>query len=235
MCGRFALISSRETLQSLFHFPETITLAPRYNIAPGFASRAPIAAICAAQTTGNLRFLDWGLIPPWAKESHIVQGTPKPQHNARAETITEKPSFKHAFKRRRCLIPADGFYEWDRTTKQAFLVQHKSKRPFMMAAIWEDWHGAQGSEIHSCAIITCAANDNLGEIHHRMPVMIAPEHYQPWLFTPETHSHALTDLLTPASGAAFEAMPISARVNKLAHDDASLWEESRGATQLNLL
>jgi putative SOS response-associated peptidase YedK len=178
MCGRFTLTYKTKELQMLLGLPETnLDWQPRYNIAPS----QPIAAILDKESK-NIEFLRWGLIPGWAKDESIGNRL----INARSETIMEKPSFKNAFNRRRCLILADGFYEWKRSkTKgspsQPYYFYLEDKQPFAIAGIWEMWQSPNGSEVWSTAIITCEANEILSPIHERMPVILDKEVMFDWL------------------------------------------------------
>lgn len=218
MCGRFALATAPEDLRQLVDFSNRINFPPRYNIAP----TQPVSIIRAVPGR-EMALVQWGLVAPWLKPEQVGDKSARPQINARAETITEKPSFKNAFRRRRCLIPSDGFYEWDRSVGQPYRIYRADEQPFFMAAIWEIWNGADGSEIESCAIITTAANDRLSPIHHRMPAMITPAQAEDWLSAPETEAEKLLPFLGSAPEDDFTATPISKRVNKVAEDDADLW------------
>ena len=170
MCGRFALNSPPQALRELVDFSNLLNFPPRYNIAPS----QPVQILRATPQT-EMAMAQWGLVAPWLKPEQLKDKSNRPQINARAETVMEKPSFKNAFKRRRCLIPADVFYEWDRKTGQPYLIRRRDGQPFLMGGLWEIWNGADGSEIESCAIITVAANDTLSHFHHRMPSMIEPD------------------------------------------------------------
>ena len=219
MCGRFALATAPEDLRQMVDFSNRINFPARYNIAPA----QPVSVIRAVPGR-EMALVQWGLVAPWLKPEQVMDKAARPQINARAETITEKPSFKNAFRRRRCLIPSDGIYEWDRSIGQPYRIYRADGKPFFMAGIWEIWNGADGSEIESCAIITAAANDRLSPIHHRMPAVIEPQMAEPWLLTPETEAEKLLPLLQPAAEDVFTATPISKRVNKVVEDDADLWE-----------
>ena len=219
MCGRFALATAPEDLRQMVDFSNRINFPARYNIAP----TQPVSIIRAVPGR-EMALVQWGLVAPWLKPEQVGDKSARPQINARAETITEKPSFKNAFGRRRCLIPSDGFYEWDRKIGQPYRIYRADEQPFFMAGIWEIWNGADGSEIESCAIITTAANERLSPIHHRMPAMIAPAQAEAWLSMPETEAEKLLPLLGGAPEDDFTATPISKRVNKVAEDDADLWE-----------
>lgn len=222
MCGRFALATPPEALRQLVDFSNRMNFPARFNIAPS----QPVTILRAAPQN-ELALVRWGLVPPWLKVEQVQDKSARPQINARAETIAEKPSFKNAFRRRRCLIPADAIYEWDRKIGQPYRIYRQDGQPFFMAGIWEIWSGADGSEIESCAIITTAANDRLSEIHHRMPAIIDPHSAEAWLQTGETKSDDLHRLLGDAPQRDFVATPISKRVNKVSENDIELWVEHR--------
>jgi len=218
MCGRFALISPGEALIEQFGLNPEITtsvssLAPRYNIAP----TQPVAAIRLTPGSQNkeLTFFRWGLIPSWAKDmkmgSRLI--------NARSETVTEKPSFRAAFKRRRCLIPADGFYEWRRQggQKQPMYIHARDHKLFALAGLWETWQAADGSAIDTCTILTTGPNELMQPIHNRMPVIIEPPDYSLWL-DPEPQPDRALHLLRPYPTEQMEAYPVSAMVNNPRND-----------------
>jgi len=145
--------------------------------------------------------------------------------NARAETIDEKPSFRGGFRHRRCLIPTDGFYEWqarEGRPKQPHLIQRSDGAPFAMAGIWDDWMSADGSELETCAVVTTAANDRLSPVHHRMPVILDPKDWDAWLDNKGTSAKEAAELLRPAPDDVMEAVPVGPRVNKISQDDAGL-------------
>ena len=175
MCGRFAQFSALETLREYFPIDRvSCDVTPSYNIAP----TQEILAIIRKKDTQLVK-LRWGLVPFWAKSlsgaSRLI--------NARLETVRTKPSFRHAFKRSRCLIIADGFFEWQKTgtQKQPWFLALPSKQPFAFAGLWDIWKDTDGSEYTSCTIITTAASDAIQQIHHRMPVIVPPELYKNWL------------------------------------------------------
>jgi putative SOS response-associated peptidase YedK len=183
MCGRYTLAESPRKLAKRFDVPETPDLpfdGQRYNIAP--TQQVPIVR----QKDKKLEMVlaKWGLIPSWAKDMKIGNQL----INARADTVATKPSFRSAFKSRRCLIPADGFYEWRKTEdgKQPFHIRMKDKEPFAFAGLWERWRPEEGEPVESCTIITTDANELMGPIHNRMPVILAPEDYATWLRTDQT-------------------------------------------------
>jgi len=191
-------------------YPSSIT--PNYNIAP----TQEVAAVVEEDEKRKLERFHWGLIPSWAKDPAIGNK----MINARAETVSEKPSFRKAFKVRRCLILADGFYEWQKMDngKQPYYIKMQDDSPFAFAGLWEIW-GKNGEEIRSCTIITTDANDLMDEIHHRMPVILQPEDYSMWLDPDFDEEASLTSLLKPYPAAAMEAYPVSRRVNKPSNNE----------------
>ncbi len=167
--------------------------------------------------------LRWGLIPSWAKDPSIGNK----MINARAETVSEKPSFRSAFKKRRCLIVADGFYEWQKTDggKQPFHIKMNDSSPFAFAGLWETWD-KDGEAIRSCSIITTDANDLMNEIHHRMPVILHPEDYGVWIDSGFEEKEALMELLKPYPSDEMEAYAVSRRVNKPSNNEPSVLESA---------
>lgn len=213
MCGRFTLTASGETLAEAFNLDEAPAIQPRYNIAP----TQPVAAVRLSPDAGKreLTFFQWGLVPSWSKDAQIGSRL----INARAETVTEKPSFRTAFKRRRCLIPASGFYEWQRqgNRKQPMYVQAREGVVFALAGLWESWHGADGSELESCTILTTEPNELMRDIHNRMPVIIEPADYSMWL-DPGPNPEDALHLLRPYPADQMIASPISTFVNNPRND-----------------
>jgi putative SOS response-associated peptidase YedK len=216
MCGRYKIEATPEILRAFFHFEEHPNFPPRFNIAP--TQPVPIVRLIAGKR--HFQLVRWGLVPSWMKEmpkSVLI--------NARAETINEKPSFKGGFRHRRCLIPTDGFYEWqarEGRVKQPHMIHQPDGAPFAMAGIWDDWMSADGSELETCAIVTTAANDRLKPVHHRMPVILDPKDWDAWLDTDGTSAKEAAELLRSAPDDLLEALPVSPRVNKISHDDAEL-------------
>ncbi|MEJ2304426.1 MAG: SOS response-associated peptidase [Anaerolineales bacterium] len=214
MCGRFTLTVDpaqlREALPG-FSVPEEIK--PRYNIAPS----QPVAVV-PNDGRNQLDFFVWGLIPSWAKDPSIGNR----MINARGETLAEKPSFRAAYRRRRCLVLADGFYEWRKEpgskAKTPMYVQMESKEPFGLAGLWEIWYSPDGSEIRSCTIITTQPNGLLEKIHNRMPVILPKEAYPLWLAQEEKESSELNALLRPFPAEEMIAYPVSRMVNSPAND-----------------
>jgi putative SOS response-associated peptidase YedK len=214
MCGRFTLTVDTKQLQEAFpgvQMPDGIQ--PRFNIAP----TQPIAVI-PNDGKNRLDYFVWGLIPSWAKDPEIGNR----MINARAETLAEKPSFRAAFRRRRCLIPADGFYEWrqppGQKTKIPMYIQMKDKRVFSFAGLWETWNSPDGSLILSCAIITTTPNALMKDIHNRMPVILPEEAYPAWLDQNEADPDRLARYLAPYPDEEMTAFPVSRAVNSPANE-----------------
>ena len=217
MCGRYTLKTPINVLAEGFEikeYPSSIT--PNYNTAP----TQEVAAVVEEDEKRKLEVFHWGLIPSWAKDP----GIGNKMINARAETVSEKPSFRSAFKKRRCLILADGFYEWQKTDngKQPYHIKMADGAPFAFAGLWEIWKDEE--EIRSCTIITTGANDLMDEIHHRMPVILHPEDYDVWLDPDFDEKELLTSLLKPYPADAMEAYPVSRRVNKPSNNEPSVLE-----------
>ncbi len=215
MCGRFTLTISPEELAAAFPWlslPPGASAAPgRYNIAPG----QPVAVV-ANDDDRRLDYFLWGLVPFWSKDPR------RGFINARAESLAEKPSFKAAYRYRRCLIFADGFYEWRRLpgkkTKQPYYIHLKDSRPFAFAGLWERWQSPDGSELLTCAIITTQANELLRPIHNRMPVILPENAYAQWLAPGEGDPARLQPLLRPYPPDQIEAYPVATLVNSPTND-----------------
>lgn len=203
MCGLYAFRKGAEEVASLFRLSATPVLAPRDHVAPG----GPIAVLRPGKSGLEMTHMRWGLVPAWAKE--VKPG--KPLINARAETVLEKASFRNAIRRRRCLIPADGFYEWhgEPGRKQQYLFRRPDSSAFAFAGLWESWMGADGSELESACIITTTPNAVMAPIHDRMPVVIAPEDQPRWLDCATFGAETVTDLLKPAPDNFFVADKIT--------------------------
>jgi putative SOS response-associated peptidase YedK len=206
VCGRYTLAAPVNDLVEQFRIDEYPSgLAPSYNIAP----TQEVAVVTAENEKRKLEMLRWGLIPSWADDPSIGNR----MINARAETVSQKPSFRKPFKNRRCLVLTDGFYEWQRTPdgKQPYYIHMKDGAPFAFAGLWEIWRN--GEEVRSCTIITTDANELVGQIHNRMPVILPPGDYQLWLDPDFKEQEALASLLRPYPGGGMEAYPVSRRVN----------------------
>jgi putative SOS response-associated peptidase YedK len=219
MCGRFSFHSPHETVAQLFGVAGSVpALPPRWNIAPS----ADVAAVRAtADGPRELTLLHWGLIPSWAKERSIGQRLV----NARVETLREKPAFRSAFRNRRCLVIADGYYEWRAVgaQKQPYLIEAASGEPFAMAALWESWRDpADGATLESCVIVTRESAGVVSEIHGRMPAILAPGDYDAWLGPGASDLAALEALLTGEPRVPLVAHPVSRRVNNPRHEGPEL-------------
>jgi putative SOS response-associated peptidase YedK len=229
MCGRFTLRTPLSVLISHFDLDisadrQLMLFEPRYNIAP----TQEVLVIRADPQDGHRSpaMLRWGLIPSWTKE--LASGPP--MINARAETLAEKPTFRTAFRSRRCLIPADGFYEWQkvpdggRAKKQPFYIHCPDHTPFAFAGLWETWKSKPSADqtplaIESCTIVTTAANTTLSNVHDRMPVILTPGDYAAWLDPSLQDPTALQHLLEPCSNDELVVEPVGTHVNRVANDD----------------
>lgn len=209
MCGRFTLSQNLDAIASAFNLPEIPSLEPRYNIAP--TQLVPAVLYAPEQSTKQLQMLRWGLIPSWAKDLSIGAKL----INARAETVSEKPSFKSALKQRRCLIVADGFYEWQRQDgkKQPYYFRLESGQPFAFAGLWEQWKSPDGQTINSCTILTTEANDLLRSIHDRMPVILDSKNYELWLDPQLQKPEIVQPLLHPYPANLMTSFAVSTKVN----------------------
>ena len=216
MCGRFTLTADPANLQDSFtdyNFPTQF--APRFNIAP----TQPVLAI-PNDGKNKADFFIWGLIPSWAKDPSIGNRL----INARGETLAEKPSFRGSYKYKRCLILADGFYEWKvqpgTKTKVPHFIHMKDRQPFAFAGLWDEWNSPDGSQIRSCTIVTTEPNDLMAPIHNRMPVILPSSAYTKWLdSTPQTHE-TLQPLIKSYPAEEMAAYPVSTLVNNPKNDRA---------------
>ena len=217
MCGRYTLKTPVDTLAKQFEADEyPSSLTPSYNIAP----TQQVATVLVEDGKRKLEMLHWGLIPSWADDPAIGNR----MINARAETVATKPSYRSAFKSRRCLILADGFYEWQKTSngKQPFYIRMEDGSPFAFAGLWEIWKN--GREIRSSTIVTTEPNELVEEIHNRMPVILHPEDYEMWLDPDFDEKEPLTTLLKPYPASEMEAYPVSRRVNKPSNNQPEVIE-----------
>ncbi len=212
MCGRYSLIADIRELQAYFGFTaDELDVPPRYNIAPTQRSLTLVAE--GDERRGEL--MRWGLVPSWAKDVSIGSR----MINARAETVAEKPSFRSAFRRRRCLAPADGYYEWTRAgrAKRPMRIVARSGEPMAFAGLWEAWRGPDDVWVRSFTVITTEASEDIRPIHHRMPAILPPEAQRLWLDV-EADAEALHSVLTPYEAGQLEAYEVSTLVNSYAND-----------------
>jgi len=216
MCGRFVLIANPDVIQTAFDLTTMpASLSARYNIAP----TQPVAVI-TNEHPDELTFYKWGLIPSWSKDMTAASKL----INARSESAAEKPSFRSAFKRRRCIIPSDGYYEWQQRAgeKIPMFIHMKNRAVFGLAGLWEVWHSPDGSEVRTCTILTTDANDFMQTIHNRMPVILHKEDYPLWLSSDEEPTPVLQALMQPYSGDDLTAYAVSKMVNKPVNDSPEL-------------
>lgn len=215
MCGRFALSKSDRIDWAQFGVRRGPALPPHWNLGPG----RPVAVVRHADDGAEVAMLTWGLVPFWAKERSIGNRLT----NARAETAHAKPAFRAAFQKRRCLIPADGFYEWQVVSgaarKQPWFVRRADDGVFALAGLWERWQPAEGDAVETCTVLTTGANELMAPIHDRMPVIIDVADYAVWL-SPSSSADRVRALLEAWAASAMVAHRVSLRVNTLAHDDA---------------
>ncbi|MBX6327735.1 MAG: SOS response-associated peptidase [Pseudolabrys sp.] len=216
MCSRYTLVSAPAVIRNRFGYCEQPVFPPRYNIAPS----QPIAVVRISEGRRRFALMRWGLIPSWARDPRALSLL----YNARGETVLTKPAFRAAMKRRRCLIPADGFYEWQagRGSRQPYYVRARSGALMAFAGLWDSWVGPNGEELDGAAIITTASNRTLTHVHARMPAILPPEAFEPWLDCAAVDAASAWSLLAPAPEDLLEAYAISTAVNRVTNDDASL-------------
>jgi len=209
MCGRYVIRAPVSQLATMFDLMDVPLLTPRYNVAP--TQMVPAVRLKPETKKRELVMLKWGLIPAWAKDASIGNQ----MIMARADTVAQKPAFNSAFQKRRCLIVADGFYEWQKTNgkKQPYFIGLKDQSPFAFAGLWERWKNPEGDAVESCALITTDANDIVRPIHDRMPVILQRQDYEKWLDLETQDTMALPKLLQPYPGEAMMAYPVSSFVN----------------------
>lgn len=209
MCGRYAFFSPAEAVKRIFALDEVSEFEPRYNIAP---TQSVPAVRAGEEGARAFAMLHWGLVPKWAKERAIGNR----MINARSESLAEKPSFRDAFRKRRCLVLADGWYEWQVTPdgKQPWFIRMKDARPLAFAGLWERWKDHKdGALLESCTIVTTDASQSIRKIHERMPVVLAEADRDRWLDTAFSETDKLSELLRPYESKALEAWPVSRQVN----------------------
>jgi putative SOS response-associated peptidase YedK len=216
MCGRYRLSRRKQIIEEYFgSAPWDDDWNPRFNVAP--TQQIPVVRQHPKETVRQLSLMKWGLIPHWAKDGSIAAST----INAKSETAAERPAVRDPFKFRRCLIPADGFYEWSRTgkTKQPFCFEVDEGELFAFAGLWDGWKNAKGQWIKTCSILTTTPNAVTSAIHDRMPVILHPDDYDLWLDPGMNDVQAVSDLLKPYDARLMRCYPVSMRVNHVANDD----------------
>jgi len=216
MCGRFVITSPPAALRQIFGYIEQPNFPPRHNIAP----TQPIPVVILENGVRHFRLMRWGLLPAWVKDPRQFTLL----INARSETLLEKPAFRNAMKRRRCLIPADGYYEWQAsdTRKRPHFIHRRDRSPIGLAGLAETWIGPNGEELDTVAIVTAPAGPDLAVLHHRVPVTIAPDDFDRWLDCSSNDADAVMTLLTAPAAGEFAWHGISTRINRVANDDAQL-------------
>jgi putative SOS response-associated peptidase YedK len=222
MCGRYTVTSSGDTIADLFDLAEIPELPARYNLAP--TQQAPVVRMTEPGAPRSLDLLRWGLIPYWAKEA----GIGNKMINARSESVAEKPSYRHSFRKKRCLVVADGFYEWKREgkAKQPYLIRRRDRRPFAFGGLWSSWRDPQAlaeegrkvEPLETFTILTTGANDLIRTLHDRMPVIVEPADFALWLDPAVEDPALLVPLLGPLSPEGWETVPVSRAVNSPAND-----------------
>ncbi len=232
MCGRIILTSAPHVLAEKFFLDMVPDLMPRFNIAP----TSDIAAVVPnPRSEGRLlKMFRWGLVPPWSPGPEVGAK----MINARSETVLEKPSFREGFTSRRCLVPVDGFYEWQKRDgiKQPFLFRKKDRGILALAGLWAHWEYPGGRQLNTCTILTTAANSTMRPIHHRMPVILPEKDWKIWLDLPPDKAETLTEMLQPCAADILLAHPVTTRVNSPAFDTPEcltpVWDDPRG--QMNM-
>ena len=220
MCGRYVIISTPEAIRAFFGYAEQPNFPPRYNVAP----TQPIPVVRVVNGKRSFALMRWGLLPSWVKDPKTFPLL----INARGESVLDKAAFRHAVRRRRCLLPTDGFYEWKAgAPKRPYFVRAKPRgdgraSPLAFAGLWETWIGPNGEEVDTAAIVTTAANRTLAPIHERMPVFVPREAFDLWLDCTNVDAHVASTLITPAAEDLLEAYEISSAVNRVANDSPEL-------------
>lgn len=214
MCGRYTLSTPTDLLSDLYELETEVEAEPRFNIAP--TQEAPVVRMSADTRARRLDLLRWGLVPFWAKDPSIGNR----MINARSETVAEKPAYRVSLRKRRCLVLADGFYEWQATggPKQPFFFHRQDGDPFAMAGLWDRWEKGEAGPLETFTILTTSPNEVVAPIHKRMPVILQPEDYDRWLDPSLEDLDSLLPLLEPASDTLLEAVAVSTYVNNPAHE-----------------
>ena len=220
MCGRYAITTAPEAIRALFRYLEQPNFPPRYNVAP----TQPVPIVRMVEGKRQLALVRWGLIPAWVKDPRAFSLL----INARGESVLDKPAFRNAMKYRRCLFPADGFYEWKREgeRKRPYFVRLKSGEPMAFAGLWESWMGPNGEEQETAAIVTTTASRSIAHIHDRMPVIVPPDAFDFWL-DPKVDAQTASAVIQPARDALLDCYEVSSAVNRTANDSPQLLEPLR--------
>jgi putative SOS response-associated peptidase YedK len=216
MCGRYTLTAPGEIVAEIFDLVDVPPILPRYNLAP--TQEAAVVRVVSRGAPRSLAMLRWGLVPYWATDpkigNHMI--------NARGDSVAEKPAFRDSFRRQRCLVPADGFYEWQKLApkvRQPYLIRRQDRLPFGFAGLWSSWRGPDGARLETFTIVTTAPNDLLRPLHDRMPVILDRRDFAAWLDPGNRDTARLQSLLAPAPDAGWEAVPVSRAVNSPDYDE----------------
>jgi putative SOS response-associated peptidase YedK len=218
MCGRYLITSAPEAFRRLFGYPEQPNFPPRYNVAP----TQPVPIVRVVEDARQFALVRWGLIPPWAKDPRRFTLL----INARGESVNEKPAFRNAMRRRRCLFPADGFYEWkDHGGRRSpYFVRPKDSGPIAFAGLWESWMGPNGEEMETATIVTTTASRDIAHLHDRMPVIVPPEAFDMWLDCRNVDALTAAALFVPTPAGQLEVYQVSPAVNRADNDGPELIE-----------
>jgi putative SOS response-associated peptidase YedK len=218
MCGRYCITTAPEAIRWLFRYREQPNFPPRYNVAP----TQPVPIVRLTEGERSFALVRWGLLPAWVKDPKAFSLV----INARAESVNDKPAFRNAMRRRRCLFPADGFYEWkvEGGRRRAFHARPAGRGVLAFAGLWETWTGPNGEEVETAAIVTTQANRAMAQVHHRAPVIVPPEAFDLWLDCRNVDENTATALLGPAPDGSMEVYEVSPAVNKVTNDAPELVE-----------
>ncbi len=224
MCGRYAITSAPEAIRRLFGYDEQPNFPPRYNVAP----TQPVPIVRLVEGRRRFALVRWGLIPSWVKDPRTFSLL----INARGESVNDKPAFRAAMRRRRCLFPADGFYEWrrDGERKTPYYIRLQTGLPIGFAGLWETWTGPNGEEVETAAIVTTRASNAIAPIHDRMPVIISPDSFDLWLDGANVDGETAAALIAPVRDGLLEIREVSSAVNRTANDGPALIEPAAAGT-----
>lgn len=227
MCGRFRLGKGREALKKFFGAYNDVEWEPRYNLAP--TQDIPVVRQDAREPKRALSLMRWGLIPNWSKDASAAAR----MINARSESVADLPAFRDALRSRRCLVPADGFYEWRKAgkTREPYCFALPDNDIFVFAGLWDRWRSPEGRVIETCSILTTSANDLVRDVHDRMPVILPPDAYDLWLDPGFQKRDGILELLKPIPASSMKKFPVSSRVNDVNNDDAECAAPVEPATE----
>jgi putative SOS response-associated peptidase YedK len=216
MCGRYSITTAPEAMRALFRYRDQPNFPPRYNVAP----TQPVPIVRVDEGERRFALVRWGLIPAWVKDARGFSLL----INARGESVNDKPAFRNAMRRRRCLFPADGFYEWrvEGRARRPFHVRRKDGQPLAFAGLWEAWMGPNGEEMETAAIVTTQANRACAAVHERMPVIVPPEAFDFWLDCANVDATMASALIAPTPEGFLEVVEVSPAVNRVVNDSPEL-------------